>query len=150
MRKVICFLVILFGLLFSIICFAADQVQELSWWKMLLAHGLEFVFAILGIMATAFVTVLLKKFGFESQTAKINDVLDRAIGFAEQKSTKALKLDGKPDSSATKMNMAVNFAVQMAKEYKLPDKGKTWWEDKLESWLGVNSAEEIKEDLLKK
>ncbi len=107
------------------------------WWQVLLSHVMELAFAVVGIMVSAFITVLLKKYGFESQTTKINDVLDRAIGWAEQKSKKAAKFDGKPIDSGAKMDLAIEFAEKLAKEYKIADKGVGWWEGKLESWLSV-------------
>jgi hypothetical protein len=112
--------------------------EGLSWWKLILKHLMDIVFSIVGIMIAVFVRVLMKKYGFESQSAQVNDVLMKAVGWAEQKSIKAAKLDGKPIESAKKMEMAIEFAKTMAKEYKLPDKGADWWEEKLESWLGVN------------
>jgi len=118
---------------------AEEPTQE--WWETGLAHLLKLVFLILGLMATALVRVLMKKYGFEEQSGKVNDLLTKAIGFAEQKALKASKLEeGKMTSSAEKMKMAIEFAQGLAKEYKLPEKGSEWWEDKLESWLGVTGA----------
>lgn len=112
-----------------------------SWWEAGLAELMKLVFVILGIMAMALVRVLMKKFGFEEQSAKVNDLLTKAIGYAEQKALKASKLEeGKKTSGAEKMELAVNFAKNMAKEYNLPDKGTDWWEDKLESWLGTKNG----------
>lgn len=117
----------------------SEPTQE--WWETGLAHLLKLVFLILGLMATALVRVLMKKYGFEEQSGKVNDLLTKAIGFAEQKALKASKLeDGKMTSGAEKMKMAIEFAQGMAKEYKLPEKGSEWWEAKLESWLGVTGA----------
>jgi len=110
---------------------------EAKWWQLLLKHLLELVFVILGILATGFVTVLMKKYGFESQTAQVNDILERARGYAEQLSIKKFKLDGKPVEPAQKMELAIQFAQKLAEEYKLGDKGKVWWEGKIESWMGM-------------
>jgi hypothetical protein len=126
----------------------AEESQE--WWETGLAHLLKLVFLILGLMATALVRVLMKKYGFEEQSGKINDLLTKALGFAEQKALKASKLEeGKLTSGAEKMEMAIKFAQGLAKDYKLPEKGSDWWEDKLESWLGVQkngSATKPKEE----
>lgn len=110
---------------------------EAKWWQVLLKHLLELIFAVLGILATGFVTVLLRKYGFENQTAQVNDILERARGYAEQLSIKKLKLDGKPVESAQKMELAIQFAQKLAEEYKVKGKGKEWWEGKLESWMGM-------------
>ena len=122
---------------------AVKEVKEegtLPWWKFLLQNLMELMFLILTIMATAFVRVLMKKYGFESDSAKINDLLEKGSGFAEQWSIKKLKLDGEPVEGAKKMEVALEFVQKMAKEYKLADKGSDWWEEKLESWLGVKNG----------
>lgn len=111
--------------------------KGLNWWQLLLEHLMELVFTLLGLMGTALVTVLFKKYKFQDHTERVNDLLDRAVGFAEQKSKKAAKLEGDPIGSAEKLEVAIQFAQSLAKEYKLPKKGKDWWEDKLEAWLGV-------------
>ena len=108
----------------------------LSWWQVLLRHLMELVFTVLGIMATATVTVLFRKYGFEAQASKVNEVLDKATGFAEQWSVKKLKLEGKPAEGVAKLEMAVKMAQALAKDYKLPARSSGWWEDRLESWLG--------------
>jgi chorismate synthase len=58
-------------------------------------------------MSTAFVTVLMKKYGFEAYTAKLDDLLLRGTSYADQMSVKALKLSGKPMDSAEKMETAI-------------------------------------------
>lgn len=119
---------------------ASAPQLEAKWWQVLLKHLLELIFAVLGILATGFVTVLLKKYGFEVQTGQVNDILERARGYAEQLSIKKLKLDGKPVPSAEKMGLAIQFAQKLAEEYKIKDKGKEWWEGKLESWMGMRNG----------
>lgn len=116
---------------------ALDPTVAAPWWKVLLRYGLELVFTILGLLASVFVTVLLKKYGFESYTAKVDDILDRAVGYAEQKSLQALKLNGKPLDGTEKLALALDLAKSLATEYKIPEKGKEWWEAKVEGWLGV-------------
>jgi len=117
----------------------AVAVPELPWWKVLIRYGLELVFTILGLLASVFVTVLMKKYGFENYAAKVNDILLRGTGYAEQKSLQALKLNGKPLASTEKLVLALDFVAEKAKEYKLPDKGKEWWTKKVEGWLGAQN-----------
>ena len=121
---------------------AAQTDSGLSWWQLLLKHGIELAFFIITLMITAFVNVIGKKYKFEDYTNKINDVLARASGYAEQKAISLAKVKGKPLPSAEKMQIAINFAESLAKEYKLPKKGTEWWDDKLESWLGVGKDEQ--------
>lgn len=114
----------------------APEPTVSEWWKVLLKHLLELAFTILGIMATIFVTVLMRKYGFENYSAKVNDLLLRGTSYAEQMSIKAAKLSGKPLAGAEKMELALGFITDMAKQYKLPDKGKEFWTKKVEGWLG--------------
>lgn len=118
---------------------APDAEAGLPWWKVLLKYILELVFTILGVLASVFVTVLMKKYGFEDYATKVNDLLARGTGYAEQKSLQALKLNQAPLKSSEKLALALEFITEKAKEYKLPDKGKAWWEKKVEGWLGVQN-----------
>lgn len=116
----------------------AEKASEVTWWKVLLANSMELAFTLLGLLLSGLVTVLMRKYGFEAQSAKANELLGKAIGYAEQKAVKAAKLEeGKKTSGAEKMELAVQFAEKLSKDYKLQKKGKDWWEDNLESWMGV-------------
>ena len=115
-----------------------SKEKEVTWWKVLVSHLMELAFALLGLLLSGLVTVLMRKYGFEAQSAKINELLGKAVGYAEQKAAAAAKLEeGKKTSGAEKMELAVQFAERLAKDYKIKSKGKDWWEDRLESWLGV-------------
>jgi hypothetical protein len=119
----------------------AEPEGTAGYGKVAINHAIKLGFLLLSLLLTGFVTVLMKKFGFQAQTEKVNDVLDRAKGYAEQWALKKTKADAaaKPGGPA-KMDEAVNFALNLAKEYKLPKKGKDWWEGQLESWLGMNGT----------
>jgi type IV secretory pathway VirB10-like protein len=118
-----------------------ETKEEQKWWEYGLSELMKLGFLLLTLMATAFVRVLMKKYGFEEQSAKLNDLLMKAVGYAEQKAIKASQLEeGKKTSGAEKMALAVEFAQGLAKEYSLPEKGQDWWEDHLESWLGVSNG----------
>jgi hypothetical protein len=118
-----------------------DAPDEVKWWEVLVQHAMELGFLILSLMATALVRVLGKKYGFAAHTDKVNDILMRAAGYAEQKAIKAAKLEeGKKTSGAEKMELAVQFAQRLAADYKVKDKGSVWWEEKLEAWLGVENG----------
>jgi hypothetical protein len=111
--------------------------QVTEWWKILIRYGLELIFSILGIVATVFVSVLMKKYGFETYSAKVNEILLKGTGYAEQLAANALKVPGAPIGSAAKLALALDFVIEKAKEYGLPDKGKEWWTKKVEGWLGA-------------
>jgi len=118
-----------------------EKPADLRWWQLGLKHLMELVFLVLGLMATALVRVMMKKYGFEEQSGKVNDVLMKAIGFAEQWAIKKAKMEGEAaPGGAQKMEMAVDFAKKLAVEYQIPDKGSDWWEHKLEGWLGIEKA----------
>lgn len=108
--------------------------------KMLLKYAIDLFLLIALALVSVLIKVLAKKFGFEAQTAMINDVLMKATGYAEQMAVKKLKLDGKFTPGAEKMKLALDLAIKMAQEYKLGQKGAAWWEDKLEGWLGTKKV----------
>ena len=122
----------------AIVTASTTTTEEMPWWKVLIRYSLELAFTLLGLLASVFVTVLMRKYGFEDYSAKINSVLIQGIGLAEEKSFQALKLNGKPLGSAEKLAVALDFIADKAKEYKLSDKGKVWWTKKVEGWLGAN------------
>ncbi len=115
--------------------------EEKGYGGVVATHAIKLGFTLLSLLLSALVFVLLKKFGFEAQNSKVQDVLVKASGFAEQWSLKQAKLEGeaKPGGPA-KMDKALTFALDMATEYKLPQKGKDWWENQLEGWLGVKNG----------
>lgn len=115
----------------------AKEESSLSWGRVFLKYILDLVFAVLGIVATGFVTVLLRKYKFDSFTAKVNDLLERAVGFAEQKSVQALKLTGKPLEGAVKLDFALEFVKNLSIEYGLEGRSKDWWIEKIEGWIGA-------------
>lgn len=103
-------------------------------------YAMKLGFFVVSLLLAVFIRVLMKKFGFEDQANKVDDVLKRAAGFAEQWALKKAKVDGEAKPGGPeKMKEAICFAVKLAQEYKLPKKGEDWWEEKLESWLGVGN-----------
>jgi hypothetical protein len=120
-----------------------EDLEEQAWWKTGLNELVKLIFLILGLMATTLVTVLARKYKFEDQATKVNGLLMSAVGFADQAARKAMKLEDKTLKPNEKMELAVSFAQKMAKDYKVKDKGADWWEDKLESWLGVQNGKPV-------
>lgn len=117
------------------------EEEGLGYGGLAIQYAMKLGFFVVSLLLAAFIRVLMKKFGFEEQTAKVNDVLERAAGYAEQWALKKAKVEGaaKP-GGPEKMKEAITFAVSLAKEYKLPDKAEGWWEGKLEAWLGVKNG----------
>ena len=122
----------------------APEKKELTqeWWQLALSELIKLIFLVLGTAATGFVLVLSRKYKFGLEREQIADIVGKATSFAEQKAIKAAKLDGKPTAAAEKMDIALSFAKSMALKYKLKDKGEAFWEDQLESWLGVENKGE--------
>ena len=111
--------------------------EEIGMGGVVLRSIIEGLFGLVLIMISALIRVVMKKFGFEAEASKVNDIVSKAISFAEQKSLTALKVSGAPMKSAEKMELAIKFAKSIAEDYKLPQKGSDWWENKVESWLGA-------------
>lgn len=120
---------------------ATEKEEGMGYGAVAINHAIKLGFTLLSLLLSGLVIVLLRKFGFEAQTSKVNEVLKKAKGFAEQWAIKKAKVDGeaKPGGPA-KMDKAAIFAIDLAKEYKLPNKAKEWWMDQLESWLGIENG----------
>ena len=104
---------------------------------LILGEAISWVFSILGLALTALITVLARKYHFESSTGKINDLLFRATGFAEQWAQKQVKAGEPKPSHKEIMNVAKDFATDFAKDNKVKIRSTAWLEDQLEAWLGM-------------
>jgi len=116
--KKVAFSIAALVLLFPALAFAADK--GLSFWQVVGQHGFELLGTVLVALIGGLVTVLGKKWNFESESAKVNDVVEKAIGFAEQWAKKKAKVEGVaapggPEKLATALDMAEKIAAQ----YKL-------------------------------
>jgi hypothetical protein len=117
---------------------APVETEGKGYAKVALNHAIKLGFLLVFLLLSGLIRVLMKKFGFQEHTAKVDDVLKRAKNHAEQWSVKKAGVEGaaKP-GGPERMDKAVNFALDLARDYKLPEKGKEWWEDQLESWIGM-------------
>lgn len=128
---------------------ANQPAKEVGVVKTGLKYLVEGLFALVLTLLSGLVTVLMRKWGLESQANRVNELLDHAVNFAKQKAIGAMKAEGKLTPNAEKMKMAIEFAQKMAKDYKLKDKGASWWEERLESWIGKRKSEREKEGTAK-
>ena len=104
------------------------------------SEAVKLVFGLVGILLAILITVLGKKYKFEAEAAKVNEILKFGSGYAEQLSLKKLKLDGKPNEAGQKMKDALGMALKLAESYGLKEKGEAYWESLLEGWLGVQKV----------
>ncbi len=115
--------------------------EEKGYAKVAIEHAIGLGFLLLTLLLSGLVKVLLTKFGFESQNAKVQEVLQKGAGYAEQWAKKKAKVEGEAaPGGPEKMDAAIDFAMSLARDYKLPEKGKDWWEGQLEGWLGVKNG----------
>jgi hypothetical protein len=120
---------------------APVEAEGKGYAKVAIEHAIGLGFLLLTLLLSGLVKVLLTKFGFEAQNAKVQEVLQKGAGYAEQWAKKKAKVEGAAaPGGPEKMDKAVVFALDLAREYKLPEKGKDWWEGQLESWLGVKNG----------
>jgi hypothetical protein len=111
-----------------------------NWWQEGLTELIKLICAILLILASAFVTVMTKKYGFESSQAVLDDILHRAVSYVEQTTTAKLGAGADKTPGAKKMEMAIEVAKKLAADTKLKEKGTEWWTTRLESWLGSSQV----------
>jgi len=128
---------------------ANQPTKEVGVVKTGLKYLVEGLFALVLTLLSGLVTVLMRKFGLESQSKRVNELLEHAVNFAKQKAIGAMKAEGKLTPNAEKMKTAIEYAQKMARDFKLKDKGSAWWEDRLESWIGKRKSEREKEGTAK-
>lgn len=113
---------------------ATDGTQV--WWMLLLDHLLEAVVIIAVPVVSTLVVTLLNRWGLKVELEKIDAIVTKAVGFAEQKAKKALR-DGLPrTASADKLDVALNFARDLSAKYKLSQKAIDKLSDLIEAKLG--------------
>lgn len=74
----------------------------------------------------------------EQQTTLIDDAVMKGIAFAHEQSRKALKLNVAPVSSSDKRSAAIDFAVRVLKEYKVPEKSREYIGGLVEARLNLD------------
>lgn len=116
----------------------APAVQK--WWQEGLSELVKVLGSILIILIGTLVTVLAKKYGFESYQAILDDVLHRSVNYVEQITVNKLGEGQEKTPGAKKMEMAIEIAKKLAANTKLKDKGTEWWQTQLESWLGATGS----------
>lgn len=128
-------------MLTSFVALATDAVVEQAWWQTLISHLLQIVTTIFVPVLSVLAVVLAKRWGVSIELDTVDKILDKAVGFAEQKALNALK-EGKPkSSSAEKLDWALTMARDMAKRYKLSVKATSKLQDLIEAKLGQKKLE---------
>lgn len=112
----------------------ASDKQE--WWQALLVEALKLFMTILVPILGVLSTTLLRRWKIDIELQQVQKIAKAAAGWAEQKALAALK-DGKEKmAGAQKMKIAMDFAVGLVKQYKLPTKAVETLSDMIESHLG--------------
>ena len=117
------------------LAFAAEQQAV---WQVILIHLMEIIVALGVPVGLLLLRTYLKKKGIEADMSTLNDLLGKAIGFAEQKAKNALK-DGKEQTpNAQKLDWAVTKGRELAEANKLDQ----WVIDKLEDLIESKIGEQ--------
>lgn len=117
---------------------AATIPTEATWKQITLRNVVELLFALLSMIAIAVANALLKKYKFETYTAQVDDIIKKAVGYAEQQAALKLKYQDIAVKPEDKLQIAIEFAEELAKKYKVKDKSQEWIEKQIESWLGLS------------
>jgi len=119
----------------------AAKAPEMGIVKTLISEGVKLLFALLLALLSGLIVVLGRKYKFEAEATKVNEILKQAAGYGEQKALKGFKLDGTHTEGAQKMKDALGKALELAEGAGLKKKGQDYWEGLLEGWLGVQKLE---------
>ena len=125
-----------------------------TWWQTLLGGLLQLVLLFAAAVLTPLGVLLVK---YVAKKAKIADAqvqealnglydcaVDTGITFATQM---ANKLNNNPDAKAQRIKWATSKALELVKEWKLPEKTSKWVEDAIEARLGwANGTKPVEEE----
>lgn len=104
--------------------------------QLLLALGVPFAYWIIHRITGAVET----KLGFTIPaplTEELDSLLGKGIAYAEQKAAVVVKAGGDKLKGPAKLEIAANFVLDLAEQYKLPEMAKDKVEKLLESKLGL-------------
>lgn len=100
----------------------AKAAPQQAWWQALLVFVIEFALAVGVPVIVILITLLLRRWGINVEQDQVKNIAEQAADFAEKKAKAALKADGKKTPGAEKMLLALNFAKDLADQYKLSEK----------------------------
>jgi len=134
--KKISLVAFLFVLFIPALAFAADGQQAV--WQVILQHLMEIVVALGVPVLLILLKTYLKKKGIEADMGTLNELLSKAVGFAEQMGKKALKDGAEQTDNAQKLDWALSKGRELAEANKLDQ----WVVDKLESLIEAKLGEQ--------
>jgi len=111
-----------------------------KWWQGALVVVLEGVAAIVFPILSVLGMALIRKWNLKIEQDKLDWVLTKSLGFAEQKAKVALK-DGKPMDGPSLAKAAVEHGGKLLDQYKLPKKLGDLLADLIEAKLGEKVVE---------
>lgn len=111
-----------------------------AWWKGILVTVLEFVFAVVAPILSILIMVLIRKWNLKIEQEKVDWVLDKALGFGEQKLKIALK-EGKEVEGPEIAKAALEHGNKLLDKYGLGKKFGEWLADGIEARLGQKVVE---------
>lgn len=106
-----------------------------KWWQGLVVTVIEGVVAIALPILSILLMSLIRKWNLKIEQDKVDWVLKKALGFAEQKAKVALK-DGKPMEGPEIAKAAVEHGTALLEKYGLAKKFGEWLADGIEAKLG--------------
>lgn len=101
------------ALLAPLVAHAADQ-QAL--WQSALSDFIQAVVAVATPVLVTLAVTLLHRWKLNIERKTIDDIAHQAVGWAEQKSLKALKEGSSKTPGAEKLDMALRFATELAEK----------------------------------
>ena len=138
----------LLALLLSSLAFAADAataaVVQQEWWQGLLAWLGPIFGGVLTAVLAALGVQLLRKWNIEMKPATLEDVIGKAVNYAEGRALAALNAGGPKTPGAEKMALATGVADLLLKQFKLEALAKESLVALIEAKLGEQKTEEKK------
>ena len=111
-----------------------------AWWMNLILMIISFIASIAVPVISYLIIVLLRRWNVKIEQDKIDWILQKTVGYAEQKAKVALK-DGKPMSGPEVLKVALDQGNKFLTKYALDKKFSSWLTDLIEAKLGEKTRE---------
>jgi hypothetical protein len=112
-----------------------------KWWQGLLVTIIEAFVAIVAPILSILLMVLIRKWNLKIEQQKVDWVLDKSLGFGEQKLKKLLKDDNPPEDPDSIKQAALEHGTKLLEKYGLARKLGGWMADGIEARLGQKVVE---------
>ena len=116
-----------------------------SWWQNLIWNLITIFAPIVAGVFTVLVFRIANRYGIHLEKSQVESIVNKSIGYAEEKARQALNEGKEKTSGAKKAQIAADMAKLLASQYKLNDKAIEGLDKLIVAKLGESRSENKKE-----